>query len=291
MWIVRLALNRPYTFVVLALVVVLATPVVLLRTPTDVLPEISIPVVSVLFNYSGLSADDMASWITSNFERYLTTTVNDIDHIDSQTMRGRNVVKIFFHPNVNIATAIAQVTAISQATLRLLPKGTLPPMIITYNASSVPILQLALSSETLTEQEINNLAMNFMRPQLTMIQGVGLPYPYGGKMSQVMVDIDLDRLRSKGLTPSDIVDAINAENLTVPGGTAKIGATEYDVNMNGSTQTVEELNKLPIKVVNGVVISLCNVAHVRQGFADQTNIVRHNGGRAVLLSIMKTGST
>ncbi|MBX9742647.1 MAG: efflux RND transporter permease subunit [Chthoniobacterales bacterium] len=291
MWIVRLALNRPYTFVVLALVVLLATPVVLLRTPTDVLPEINIPVISVLFNYTGLSADDMSSWITSNYERVLTTTVNDIDHIDSQTMRGRSVIKIFFHSNVNIAMAVAQVTAVSQAILRNLPPGTLPPFIITYNASSVPILQLALSSPSLTEQELNNLGMNFMRPQLATIQGVGVPYPYGGKMSQVMVDIDMDRLQSERLTPSDIVDTINAENLTVPAGTAKIGATEYDVSMNGSTQTVEELNKLPIKTVNGAVITICNVAHVRNGFADQTNIVRHNGGRAVLLSVMKTGAT
>lgn len=291
MWIVRLALNRPYTFVVLALVFVLATPLVILRTPTDILPEINIPVVSVLFNYSGLSADDMSYWITSNFERNLTTTVNDIDHIDSQTMRGRSVVKVFFHPAVKIEMAVAQVTAISQTVLRSLPPGTLPPLIITYNASSVPILQLALSSKTLTEQEINNLAMNFMRPQLATVQGAGVPYPYGGKMSQVMVDLNLDQLRAKRLMPSDIVGAINAENLIVPGGTVKIGATEYDVHMNGSTKTVEELNNLPIKTVNGVVITIRNVAHVRNGFADQTNIVRHNGGRAVLLSIMKTGST
>lgn len=291
MWIVRLALNRPYTFVVLACVILLATPVVILRTPTDVLPEINIPVVSVLFNYSGLSAENMAYWITSNFERSLTTTVNDIDHIDSQTMRGRSIVKIFFHSDVKIQMAVAQVTAISQAIIQNLPPGTLPPLIITYNASSVPILQLALSSNTLPEQEISDLAMNFMRPQLATVQGVGVPYPYGGKMSQVMVDLDLDRLQANGLMPSDIVKAINAENLLVPGGTAKIGNTEYDIAMNGSTDTVEELNNLPIKTVNGVVITIRNVAHVRKGYADQTNIVRHNGGRAILLSIMKTGTT
>ena len=291
MWIVRLALSRPYTFVVLALVVLLATPVVILRTPTDILPEINIPVVSVLFNYSGLSADDMASWITTSFERSLTTTVNDIDHIDSQTMRGRSVVKIFFHPAVKIEMAVAQVTAISQSILRNLPRGTLPPLIITYNASAVPILQLSLSSKTLMEQEISDLAMNFMRPQLATIQGAGVPYPYGGKMSQVMVDLNLDRLRANGLMPSDVVNAINAENLIVPAGTVKIGNNEYDVNMNGSTDTVEELNNLPIKTINGVVITIRNVAHVRNGFGDQTNIVRHNGGRAVLLSIMKTGAT
>ncbi|HLB34262.1 MAG: RND transporter [Verrucomicrobia bacterium RIFCSPHIGHO2_12_FULL_41_10] len=291
MWIVRLALNRPYTFVVLALVVLCATPVVILRTPTDILPEINIPVISVLFSYTGLSAEDMASWITSNFERSLTTTVNDIDHIDSQTMRGRSVIKIFFHPAVKIEMALAQVTAIAQAILRNLPPGTLPPLIITYNASTVPILQLSLSSQTLSEQEINDLAMNFIRPQLATIQGVGVPSPYGGKMSQVLVDLDLDRLRGKGLTPSDVVAAINTENLIVPGGTVKIGSTEYDVNMNGSTETVDGLNNLPIKTVNGVVITIRDVAHVRNGFAEQTNIVRHNGGRAVLLSIMKTGAT
>lgn len=291
MWIVRLALNRPYTFIVLALLFLVATPLVLIKTPTDIFPNIDIPVISVIWDYTGLSADEMSTRISGNYERVLTTTVNDIEHIESQTFRGRAVVKIFFHPTVKIDMALAQVTAVSQTMLRNLPTGTQPPLIITYNASSVPVVQLGMSSKSLSEQEINDLAMNSIRTQLVTIPGAGVPYPYGGKMRQVMVDIDLDKLRSRGLSPADVVNAISAENLILPGGTAKIGATEYDVAINGSTQTVEELNALPIKTIDGVVIYVGDVAHVRDGFQDQTNIVRQDGTRAVLLSVIKTGST
>ncbi|HVE16192.1 MAG TPA: efflux RND transporter permease subunit [Chthoniobacterales bacterium] len=291
MWIVRLALQRPYTFIVLALLILIVSPVVIFKTPTDIFPNINIPVISVIWDYEGLSADEMANRISGNYERVLTTTVNDIEHIESQSFRGRGVVKIFFHQGANLELALSQVTAVSQTMLRNLPQGTQPPLVITYNASSVPVLQLGLGSASMSEQQINDAAMNFVRTRLVTIPGAGVPYPYGGKMRQVMVDIDVDKLRSKGLSPQDVVDAISAQNLILPGGTAKIGATEYDVSMNGSTQTVEELNALPIKQVGGSVITIGDVAHVRDGFKDQTNIVRENGSRAVLLSIIKTGST
>ncbi|MEO6052708.1 MAG: efflux RND transporter permease subunit, partial [Chthoniobacterales bacterium] len=291
MWIVRLALQRPYTFIVVALLIVLISPLVILRTPTDIFPNINIPVISVVWDYEGLSPDDMANRITANFERSLTTTVNDIAHIESQSMHGRSVVKVFFHQSAHVDVALSQVTAIAQTLLRNLPQGSQPPLIITYNASSVPVIQLGMSSDKLGEQEINDISMNFIRTQLITVQGAGVPYPYGGKMRQVMVDLDLYKLRSKGLTPADVVNAISAENLILPGGTVKIGAAEYDVNLNGSTQTTQELNKLPIKTVNGTVIYIGDVAHVRDGFKDQTNIVRQDGKRAVLLSVVKTGST
>ena len=291
MWIVRLALQRPYTFIVLALLILLASPLVILKTPTDIFPNIDIPVISVIWDYEGLSADEMANRISGNYERVLTTTVNNIEHLESQSFRGRGVVKIFFQQGANLPLALSQVTAVSQTMLRNLPQGTQPPLIITYNASSVPVLQLALSSDKLSEQEINDAAMNFVRTRLVTIPGAGVPYPYGGKMRQVMVDIDVDALRSKGLSPQDVVDAVSAQNLILPGGTAKIGATEYDVSLNGSTQTVNELNALPIRVINGSVVTIGDVAHVRDGFKDQTNVVRENGGRAVLLSVIKTGDT
>ncbi|MEO6848697.1 MAG: efflux RND transporter permease subunit, partial [Chthoniobacterales bacterium] len=290
MWIVRLALQRPYTFIVVALLIVLISPLVIFRTSTDIFPNINIPVISVVWDYEGLSPDDMANRITSNFERALTTTVNDISHIESQSMHGRSVVKVFFHQSAHVDVALSQVTAIAQTLLRSLPQGSQPPLIITYNASSVPVLQLGMSSDKLGEQEINDLSMNFIRTQLITVPGAGVPYPYGGKMRQVMVDIDLYKLRSKGLTPSDVVNAISAENLILPGGTVKIGGTEYDVNLNGSTQTTAELNKLPIKMVNGSIIYIGDVAHVRDGFKDQTNVVRQDGKRAVLLSVVKTGA-
>jgi len=291
MWIVRLALKRPYTFIVLALLVLIGSPLVIMRTPVDIFPNIDIPVISVIWEYEGLSADEIANRIAGNYERVLTTTVNDIEHIESQSFRSRSVVKIFFHPGVNLSLALSQVVAISQTMLRNLPEGTQQPLIITYDASSVPVLQLGLGSDKLSEQAINDAAMQTIRTQLVTVPGVGIPYPYGGKMRQVMVDIDIEKLKSKGLSPQDVVNAVSAENLILPGGTAKIGGTEYDVKLNGSTETVEALNNLPIKTVNGTVITIGDVAHVRDGFKDQTNIVRQDGNRAVLLSVMKTGRT
>jgi len=225
MWIVRLALNRPYTFVVCALLILLLSPVVILRTPTDIFPNINIPVASVVWTYTGLSAEEMGQRLVTIYERTLTTTVDNIEHIESQSVNGLAVVKVFFHPNVHIDMAIAQITAISQAQLRSFPPGTTPPLIITYNASSVPILQLSLSSKTLSEAELNDLGVNFLRTGLATVQGASIPYPYGGKVRQVMVDIDPSELNAKGLSPVDVVNAISAQNLILPTGTVKVGST------------------------------------------------------------------
>ena len=290
MWIVRLALNRPYTFVVCALLILLVSPVVILRTPTDIFPNINIPVVSVVWNYQGLSADEMSKRIVVNSERAMTTTVNDIEHIESQSLNGMGVIKVFFHPNVKIEAAIAQITAICQAQVRTLPPGTTPPLVISYNASSVPILQLSLGSKTLSESELNDLGVNFLRAGLATVQGAAIPYPFGGKIRQVMVDIDLSALSAKGLSPIDVVNAMSTGNLILPAGTVKMGGMEYDVELNGSPLTVEELNDLPLKKINGRTLYIRDVAHVRDGFAVQNNIVRHDGIRAVLVPIIKSGA-
>ena len=290
MWIVRLALNRPYTFVVIALMLLLVSPVAVMRTPTDIFPNINIPVVSIVWGYTGMSADQMASRIVLNSERALTTTVNDIEHIESQSLNGMGVIKVFFHPNVKIEMAVAQITAINQAIVKALPPGITPPLVITYNASSVPILQLSLSSKTLSESEVNDLGLNFLRVGLATVQGASMPNPYGGKTRQIMVDIDSSALNATGLSPNDVVNAISAENLILPGGTEKIGGIEYAVELNGAPGTVKELNDIPIKQVNGRMIYIRDVAHVRDGFAVQQNIVRSDGVRASLLTIIKSGS-
>jgi CzcA family heavy metal efflux pump len=290
MWIVRLALNRPYTFVVVALMILLVSPIVILRTPTDIFPDISIPVVSIVWGYTGMSAQEMSLRIVTPSERGLTTTVNDIEHMESQSLNGMGIIKVFFHPNVKIDMAIAQITAICQAAVRTLPPGITPPLIITYNASSVPILQLSLSSKTLSEAEVNDLGVNFIRTGLATVQGASMPFPYGGKMRQIMVDIDISALNGKGLSPNDVVNAIGAENLILPAGTEKIGDTEYSVELNGSPLSVQELNDLPLKQVNGHMIYIRDVAHVRDGFAVQQNIVRSDGVRASLLTIIKSGA-
>ena len=289
MWIVQLALRRPYTFIVAGLLLLILSPVAIMRTPVDIFPNINIPVVSIVWNYTGLAPKDFEGRITSVYERVLTTTVNDIQHIESQSMNGVAVVKVFFQPNAHLETAIAQVTAISQTILRSMPPGITPPLIISYNASSVPILQLGLSGQGLSEQQLNDSAMNFVRPGLATVPGASIPWPFGGKVRQIMVDIDMARLTSLGLSPNDVSSAVNAQNLILPGGTAKIGALEYNVEMNGSPQTVQELNDLPIRTVNGTVIYVRDVAHVRDGFQVQTNIVHQNGLRGSLLSVYKTG--
>jgi multidrug efflux pump subunit AcrB len=240
MWIVRLALRRPYTFVVVALLLLILGPIVILRTPTDIFPNIDIPVVSVLWNYQGFNPQQMADRIVSLTERALTTTVDNIQHIESQSLPGIAVVKIFFQPNASIERAIAQVTAISQTQLRQLPPGTTPPLVISYNASSVPILQLALSGKTLSEQQLFDYGVNFIRTRLITVRGVGIPYPYGGKMRQVQVDLNTAALQSKGLSPLDVVNAISVQNLILPSGTSKIGLFEYDVDINGSPETIQE---------------------------------------------------
>jgi multidrug efflux pump subunit AcrB len=291
MWIVKLALNRPYTFLVAALLILILSPVVLfvLKMPVDIFPSINIPVVSIIWNYAGFSPQQMEQRIVSTTERALTTTVNDIDHIESQSLNGIAVVKVYFHPSVKIDMAVAQITAVSQTQLRQLPQGTTPPLILQYSASSVPILQLSLSSKTLSEQTLNDLSLNKIRPRLTNIQGAAIPYPYGGKQRQIQVDIDIPKLQARGLSPSDIVNAFSAQNLILPSGTAKIGSTEYDIGMNGAPSVVDELNDLPIKEVNGALIYIRDVAHVRDGFAPQTNIVRQDGVRSTLISIIKNG--
>lgn len=289
MWIVRLALRRPYTFVVLSLMLFILAPVVISRTPTDIFPNIDIPVVSVVWQYAGLSAEDMSDRIVYITERALTTTVNNIEHIESQSMNGIAVVKIFFQPHANLYAGIAQVTAISQTQLKQLPQGITPPLIISYNASTVPIVQLALSGRGLSEQQLNDLGQNFVRTQLVTIPGASIPYSYGGKQREVMVDLNTQNLQSKGLGPSDVVDAIGNQNLILPGGTSKIGSLEYTVEINGSPASVAELNNLPIKSQNGTTIYVHDVAHVRDGFPPQTNIVRSDGQRGSLMTVLKSG--
>src|SRR6195256_667310 len=290
MWIVALALRRPYTFVVVALLLLILGPIVIYRTPTDIFPNINIPVVSIVWNYTGLNPDDMSNRIVFQTERALTTLVDDIAHIESQSLNGVAVVKVFFQPHADITKAIAQITAISQTQLRQLPPGTTPPLVITYNASTVPILQLALSGQKLSEQQLFDYGVNFIRTRLVTIPGAAIPYPYGGKQRQVQVDLDTNALQAKGLSPTDVVNAISAQNLILPSGTSKIGQFEYDVDLNGSPQTVAELNDLPIKRVGSTTVYIRDVAYVRDGFPPQTNIVRVDGQRASLLTIQKTGN-
>jgi CzcA family heavy metal efflux pump len=290
MWIVRLALARPYTFIVMALVIVLLTFVVVPRTPVDIFPEINIPVISLVWTYTGLQPQEMEQRITAGSERAVTTLVNDVEHIESQSLNGIAVVKIFFQPSANIQTALAQTTAIVQTILRNLPPGTTPPLVAIYSASTVPVIQIGLTSDSLSEQTVFDYGNNFIRVQLATVQGAALPFPYGGKQRVISVDLDPTLLQSKGLSPVDIVNAINTQNLILPTGTAKLGTLEYTVEMNGSPQTVAELNDLPVKTVNGATIYMREVAHIRDGFSPQTNVVRANGQRGVLMSVYKTGS-
>ena len=290
MWIVRVALNRPYTFVVLALLILGIGPLTIARTPIDIFPNIDIPVVASIWNYGGLSAQDMADRIASNYERTLTITVNDIEHIESQSLRGISIIKVFFQPGTRIDLAVASMAATSQATLRNMPPGATAPFIFAYNASSVPVIQLGLSGEGLSEQQLNDLGQNFIRTQLATVQGAALPNPYGGKQPQIQIDLDPAALKAKGLSPNDVVNAMSVENLVLPAGTSKIGGTEYDVDLNASPKTVEELNDLPIKAVRGGTIYIRDVAHVRNGSPPQTNIARVDGQRGVLMVAMKTGN-
>ncbi|HKV05455.1 MAG TPA: efflux RND transporter permease subunit [Candidatus Acidoferrales bacterium] len=289
MWIVRLAIRRPYTFIVAAILIVFVGAVAILRTPTDIFPNIDIPVISALWGYSGLSPEEMSDRIVYNFERSLTTTVNDIEHIESQSLSGRAIVKVFFQPGVQVASAVAQVTAISQSSVHSMPPGTNPPFIVQYNASTVPVLQLGLSGEGLSEQQLGDLAQNFLRVGLITVPGASIPYPYGGKQRQIQVDLNTEALQAKGLSPLDVVDAIDSQNLILPAGTAKIGSYEYQVDMNGAPQTLQGLNDLPIKQVGNSTIYIHDVANVRDGYPPQTNIVRVDGKRAALLSILKSG--
>src|SRR6202045_2937928 len=290
MWIVALALRRPYTFVVMALVIIILFFVTVFRTPTDIFPNIDIPVVSVVWFYTGMSPLDMADRIVANSERGITTTVNDIEHMESQSVNGLGIIKVFFRPGTNVQGAIAQITAICQTTVRGLPPGTTPPLIISYSASTTPIIQLGLSSKTLPEQQLFDLGQNFLRNYLATVPGAATPFPYGGKVRQIQVDLDLPKLQSYGLQPNDIVNAVNAQNLILPSGTVKLGSLEYNVELNGTPETIPELNDLPVKTANGSTLYMRDVAHIRDGFSPQTNIVRANGQRGVLMAVYKTGS-
>ena len=289
MWIVKIALNRPYTFIVLALSIMILSPVVILRTPTDIFPSIDIPVVAVSWTYTGLNPVEMEGRITTVFERVLTTTVDNIQHIESTTVNGTAVVKIYLQPGASIDRANAQVTAVSQTILRQLPPGTLPPLIINYNASTVPILQLGLSGENLTEPQLNDIALNFLRTQLVTVPGAAVPFPYGGKQRQVMVNLNPQLLQAKGLSPNDVLTVLGNQNLILPGGTAKIGQSEYDVDLNVDLRRVQEFNELPIKKVGNTIVYLRDVATVSDGFAPQTNIVRQDGHRGALVTVLKAG--
>src|SRR5580704_14926549 len=289
MWIVALALRRPYTFIVMALVIIILTPITILRTPTDIFPSIDIPVVSIVWYYTGMAPQDMADRIVANSERGITTTVNDIEHMESQSVYGLGVIKVFFRPGTNVQGAIAQITAIGQTTVRSLPIGTTPPLIISYSASTTPIIQLGLSSKTLPEQDLFDLGQNFLRNFLATVPGAATPYPYGGKIRQIQVDLDLGKLQAYGLSPNDIVNAVNAQNIILPSGTMKLGPLEYDIEMNGTPKTIAELNDLPVKTINGATLYMRDVAHIRDGFAPQTNIVRQDGNRGALMSIYKNG--
>jgi multidrug efflux pump subunit AcrB len=290
MWIVKLALRRPYTFVVMAILILVMGAVAIFRTPTDIFPNINIPVVSVIWNYNGLVPKDMSDRIVSVTERNMTTIVDNIEHVESQSLYGIAVVKVFLQPNASLDRAIAQITASSQTQLRQLPAGTTPPLIIAYSASSVPVLQLALSGKDLSEQQLNDYGLNFIRTQLITIPGTAVPYPYGGKQRQVQVDLNPTALESKGLSALDVVNAIAVQNLILPTGTSKIGGKEYNVDIpNAAPQTIADLNRIPIKTIGDTTIYMKDVAWVRDGFPPQTNIVRVNGQRSVLLTIQKAG--
>ena len=288
MWIVKLALRRPYTFVVAALLIAILGAVTIRRMSTDIFPEIDIPVVSVIWTYNGVSADEMEKRIVTSSERGLTTTVNDIEHIESQSLNGVSVIKVFFHPGAKIEAAVAQIGAMSQSVMRVLPPGITAPFIVRYNVSNVPILQASISSDSLNEQQLFDYGQNFIRTQLATVQGASLPLPYGGKPRQIMVDIDPQALYANGLSASDISAAINAQNLILPAGTAKLGEREYNVRLNSSTETVAALNDLPIKQVGGATIYIRDVAQVRDGSQVQSNIVRQDGRRSALLTVLKS---
>ena len=289
MWLVRLALRRPYTFVALALLICLLGGAAIVTMPVDIFPYVDIPVVSVVWSYGGISPDEMEKRVVTIFERSITTTVNDIEHIESQSYTGVSVTRIYFQPNVKIDLAIAQVTALSQTLLRIMPPGMFPPNILKYDASSVPILQLGMSSKSLSEQELFDLGLNFIRTQLGTVQGASVPMPFGGRFRQIMVDLDPDRLYALHLSPSDISTALTQQNLILPGGPLRLGEREYQVRLNSSPTVVEELNDLPVRTINGATVYMRDVAYVRDGYSPQVNVVRTNGSRGTLLTVLRNG--
>ncbi len=289
MWIVELALRRPYTFIVGALLVVLFGVLSALRMPTDILPELDIPVVSVIWAYNGLPPEEMERRFSTPYERAVTTTVNDVEHIESQSLAGITVIKVFFQPGARIESAVAQMAAVSQAILRIMPPGATAPFIVRYNAANVPVLQLALGGDSLSEQQLYDLGTNGIRTRLATVRGASVPQPYGGRARLINVDLDPDALLARGLSPTDVSDAISAQNLVLPGGTAKIGEREYAVRLNGSPDVLEALNDLPVRMVNGGLVRVRDVAQVRDGYAVQTNIVHRDGVRGALITVLKSG--
>ncbi|WP_131995496.1 efflux RND transporter permease subunit [Acidipila rosea] len=290
MWIVKVALDRPYTFIILALLILIMSPVIILRTPTDIFPNINIPVVAIAWQYTGLNPEEMEGRLTTPYEKALTTLVDNIQHTESTTYNGVSVVKVFLQPGASLETANAQITAASQYLLRQLPPGTLPPEIINFSASSVPILQLGVSGKGLSEQQLADLSVNAVRPSLVTVPGAVLPLPYGGKQPQITVSMDQEEMQSKGVSPGDILSAMNAQNVVMPSGTAKIGSEEYDIRTNAAPRSLAELSMMPIKQVNGAIVYLRDVATVSSGSAFQTNIVRQDGHRGVLISVLKAGN-
>jgi len=288
--LVRIALTRPYTFVVLALLILIIGPLAALRTPTDIFPDIRIPVISVVWQYTGLPPDQMSGRITTPFQRALTTTVNDIEHIEANSYNGFGIIKIFFQPNVDIRTANAQVTAISQTLIKAMPPGATPPLILNYNASTVPIVLVALSGEGFTEQRLADIGINQVRTPLVTVPGAAIPYPFGGKLRQIQIDLDPAALQARGLSGQDVANALAAQNLITPAGSEKIGAYEYAVQLNDAPSQLDELGDLPIKTVDGAMVYVRDVAQVRDGNAPQTNIVHVDGNRSVLLQVFKNGS-
>jgi len=291
MWIVRLALRRPYTFVVMSMMIVILGILATVRMPTDIFPEINIPVVSVIWSYAGISPEEMAEVVTIRCERSFTTSVNDIEHMESQSLPGLSIIKIFFHPNAKVEAAVAQLAAASQSVLHSLPTGMTPPSILRYNASSVPILQMSISSDTMSESSLYDYGYNFIRTQMATVQGASFPLPYGGRPRQIMVDIDLKALYAQGLSANDVVNAVNAQSLIIPSGIAKIGPNEFVVRLNSLPPSADAFNSLPIKQTNGTTVYIRDIGHARDGYAIQSNIVRHNGNRSILLTVLKNGGS
>src|SRR5215469_3619248 len=289
MWIVQLALRRPYTFIVLAIVILIMGVLSILSTPKDIFPDINIPVVAAIWNFTGMPADDFSNRITSVYERILTTVVNDIEHIESTSYNGIGVVKIYLQPNASVPIAMAQLTAASQAVLKQMPPGETPPLILSFNAANVPVLRLGLGGAGFSEQQLNDYALNFVRTHLVTVPGSAVPYPYGGKPRVVSIDINNEALQARGLSPNDVVSAVNAQNVILPSGTAKIGGQEFDIGLNASPLTIKELGDLPVRTLNGTTTYLRDVASVRDGFTPQTNIVRFDGKRATMLQVQKSG--
>ncbi len=289
MWIVQLALRRPYTFIVLAIFILIAGTLSILQTPKDIFPDINIPVCAAIWNFTGMPAQEFSNRITSVYERILTTVVNDIEHIESTSYNGIGVVKIYLQPNASVPVAMAQLTAASQAVLKQLPPGETPPLILSFSASNVPVLRLGLSGKTFSEQQLNDLALNFLRIQLVTVPGAAVPYPYGGKQRVVSIDLNAEALQARGLSPTDVINAVNAQNIILPSGTAKIGTEEFDIGLNSSPKTLKELEDIPVRTMNGTTTYIRDVANVRDGFTPQTNIVRFDGRRATMLQVQKNG--